>query len=65
MATPRRYRAHDEDSARWLGFPYRDDDIVISPPVQDRHDVGSDDLRAADLPATTAPGPDRAAIALV
>jgi len=30
MATPRRYRAHDEDSARWLGFPYRDDDIVIS-----------------------------------
>ncbi|MBO0814242.1 MAG: sulfotransferase domain-containing protein [Actinobacteria bacterium] len=26
----RRYKAHDEDSARWLGFPFRDDDIVIS-----------------------------------
>jgi aryl sulfotransferase len=30
MATPRRYQAHDEDSARWLGFPFRDGDIVIS-----------------------------------
>jgi len=28
--SPRRYQSHDEDSARWLGFPYRDDDIVIS-----------------------------------
>ena len=27
--SPRRYRSHDEDSARWIGFPYRDDDIVI------------------------------------
>jgi hypothetical protein len=27
---PRRYRAHDENSTRWLGFPFRDDDIVIS-----------------------------------
>jgi aryl sulfotransferase len=27
---PFRYQSHDEDSARWLGFPYRDDDIVIS-----------------------------------
>jgi hypothetical protein len=26
----RRYRSHDEDSARWLGFPFRDGDIVIS-----------------------------------
>ena len=30
MATSRRYQSHDEDSARWLGFPFRDDDIVIS-----------------------------------
>jgi len=30
VATPRRYQAHDEDSARWLGFPFRDGDIVIS-----------------------------------
>jgi aryl sulfotransferase len=29
-STPRRYQSHDEDSARWLGFPYRDGDIVIS-----------------------------------
>jgi len=29
-STPRRYRSHDEDSARWLGFPFRDGDIVIS-----------------------------------
>ena len=28
--SPRRYQSHDEDSARWIGFPYRDDDIVIS-----------------------------------
>ena len=28
--SPRRYQSHDEDSGRWLGFPYRDDDIVIS-----------------------------------
>jgi len=28
--TLRRYRADDEDSARWLGFPFRDDDIVVS-----------------------------------
>ena len=28
--SPRRYQSHDEDSARWVGFPYRDDDIVIS-----------------------------------
>ena len=27
---PVRYRSDDEDSARWLGFPYRDGDIVIS-----------------------------------
>jgi aryl sulfotransferase len=27
---PRRYRSADEDSARWLGFPFRDGDIVIS-----------------------------------
>jgi aryl sulfotransferase len=27
---PFRYQSHDEDSGRWLGFPYRDDDIVIS-----------------------------------
>ena len=25
-----RYRSPDEDSARWLGFPFRDGDIVIS-----------------------------------
>jgi aryl sulfotransferase len=29
-STLRRYQAHDEDSARWLGFPFRDGDIVIS-----------------------------------
>jgi hypothetical protein len=29
-STPRRYRSHDEDSARWLGFPFRDGDIVVS-----------------------------------
>jgi hypothetical protein len=29
-ATPTRYRSPDEDSARWLGFPFRDGDIVIS-----------------------------------
>jgi hypothetical protein len=28
--SPRRYQSHDEDSARWLGFPFRDGDIVIS-----------------------------------
>ncbi|WP_229399543.1 sulfotransferase domain-containing protein [Micromonospora okii] len=27
---PFRYRSEDEDSARWLGFPFRDGDIVIS-----------------------------------
>lgn len=27
---PVRYRSADEDSARWLGFPYRPGDIVIS-----------------------------------
>jgi hypothetical protein len=27
---PTRYRSSDEDSARWLGFPFRDGDIVIS-----------------------------------
>lgn len=25
-----RYRSHEEDSARWWGFPFRSDDIVIS-----------------------------------
>jgi len=29
-STPFRYRSSDEDSARWLGFPFRDGDIVIS-----------------------------------
>ena len=28
--TPFRYPSPDEDSARWLGFPFRDGDIVIS-----------------------------------
>ncbi|MGH3333889.1 MAG: sulfotransferase domain-containing protein [Nocardioidaceae bacterium] len=27
---PTRYRSSDEDSARWLGFPFRQGDIVIS-----------------------------------
>ncbi len=27
---PVRYRSPDEDSARWVGFPFRDGDIVIS-----------------------------------
>jgi aryl sulfotransferase len=27
---PIRYRSYDEDSARWLGFPFRDGDVVIS-----------------------------------
>jgi aryl sulfotransferase len=29
-ATPFRYQSPDEDSARWVGFPFRDGDIVIS-----------------------------------
>ncbi|MFF5177698.1 sulfotransferase domain-containing protein [Micromonospora sp. NPDC000316] len=29
-APPHRYRSEDEDSARWVGFPFRDGDIVIS-----------------------------------
>lgn len=29
-ASPFRYQSPDEDSARWLGFPFRDGDIVIS-----------------------------------
>ena len=29
-STPFRYQSPDEDSARWLGFPFRDSDIVIS-----------------------------------
>jgi len=27
---PHRYRSPDEDSARWLDFPFRQGDIVIS-----------------------------------
>jgi aryl sulfotransferase len=30
VGTPFRYQSPDEDSARWLGFPFRDSDIVIS-----------------------------------
>ena len=30
MSGPFRYQSPDEDSARWLGFPFRDGDIVIS-----------------------------------
>lgn len=30
MTPPVRYRSADEDSGRWLGFPYRQGDIVIS-----------------------------------
>jgi aryl sulfotransferase len=30
VATPFRYQSTDEDSARWLGFPFRGGDIVIS-----------------------------------
>lgn len=29
-ATPTRYRSADEDSGRWLGFPFRQGDLVIS-----------------------------------
>lgn len=29
-SNPYRYQSSDEDSARWLGFPFRDGDIVIS-----------------------------------
>jgi aryl sulfotransferase len=29
-STPFRYRSPEEDSARWLGFPFRDGDLVIS-----------------------------------
>ena len=29
-STPYRYQSPDEDSGRWLGFPFRDGDIVIS-----------------------------------
>lgn len=27
---PVRYRSDEEDSARWIGFPFREGDIVIS-----------------------------------
>ncbi|MGO9195876.1 MAG: hypothetical protein ACLQK4_01950 [Acidimicrobiales bacterium] len=27
---PYRYRSDDEDSGRWVGFPFRQGDIVIS-----------------------------------
>ena len=27
---PQRYESDDEDSARWIGFPFRAGDIVIS-----------------------------------
>ncbi|MGI5525742.1 sulfotransferase domain-containing protein [Micromonospora sp. CA-259024] len=30
LAPVHRYRSADEDSARWIGFPFRDGDIVIS-----------------------------------
>jgi aryl sulfotransferase len=30
QGAPHRYRSPDEDSARWLGFPFRSGDIVIS-----------------------------------
>jgi hypothetical protein len=30
VSQPTRYRSEDEDSARWLDFPFRDGDIVIS-----------------------------------
>lgn len=30
IAEPIRYRSPDEDSARWIGFPFREGDIVIS-----------------------------------
>jgi len=30
MEPVRRYRSPDEDSGRWAGFPFREDDIVIS-----------------------------------
>ena len=30
QSRPTRYRSPDEDSARWLGFPFREGDIVIS-----------------------------------
>src|SRR5690242_20554451 len=30
MSTPVRYRSPDEDSGRWLDFPFRPGDIVIS-----------------------------------
>jgi aryl sulfotransferase len=30
VSTPYRYVSDEEDSARWLGFPFRDGDIVIS-----------------------------------
>jgi hypothetical protein len=30
QGAPHRYQSPDEDSARWLGFPFRPDDIVIS-----------------------------------
>jgi aryl sulfotransferase len=29
-STPFRYQSPDEDTARWLGFPFRDGDIVVS-----------------------------------
>src|SRR6266487_2790841 len=29
-AVPLRYRSHEEDSERWVGFPFREGDVVIS-----------------------------------
>jgi hypothetical protein len=33
-AIPRRYQQEGRDSTRWLGFPFRDGDIVISTPAK-------------------------------
>jgi hypothetical protein len=45
---PFRYVTGDEDSGRWVGFSFRDGDIVISTRSK-RHNLDTDDLRAADL----------------
>ena len=49
-----RYRSSDEDSGRWDGFPVPAGRHRDQHPVQERHHLDADDLRAAGVPD---PGP--------
>ena len=48
---PFRYRSPDEDSGRWVGFPFRDWRHRNQHPLEERDHLGPDDLRPAHLPA--------------